>query len=252
MLVVEGPHDKRVFLDRTLARQQVIVSGGRKLLLAAHQVAQQKNVDRLLFLADCDYDIPLKLLTPAKGMVITEHADLEADLLACGGWNRLISILIPETLDDDDRFEEIVSQVIFRTTALAEVVGRYRRVARVHAFKAETDVRYGKYRTSKDNVDEDKLARALWQNSSDCPLNFADLVAKMNDIDRTYDNCNGHDLVAALSHVLREDFGLRGHDAESLETLLRSSISDRDFAKWSAVQRIHRWEQENGFVLLAR
>lgn len=250
MLVVEGPHDKRVFVDRTNRRQQILVSGGRRLLLAAHAMVLEKGVNRLLFLADCDYDIPMKILTPAPALVITEFADLESDLMAYGGWDRLVSHLIPETLDNDDRFYEVASIVKMRTIGLAEVIGRYRRIARLHAFKAETDVRHIKYRPSPDVVDEGKLVRALWQNSEGCPLTFAELASKVNDIEQRYENCNGHDLMAAFSHVIREDFNVRGQTADSLEILLRLGMTDRSFADWSVIKRIRRWELETGYSLL--
>lgn len=251
ILVVEGPDDKRLFAGRTLQRQQVIAAGGRRLLLASHSAARAKNYDWLVAVTDCDYDVTMKLLRPEPGLVITEHADLEADLLAGGGWERLVAQLVPAALDDDDRLNEIMAAAMARTVALADVVGRYRRVAREFSFKAETEIRHTRYRRSgTDQVDIDRLLRSLWQGSEECTLDLNEFSDRISAIPADYDNCNGHDLVAAFQHVLREDYGVRGVTTENLEDYLRYGVSDGAFEDWSVTTRIRRWEQEKNISIL--
>jgi hypothetical protein len=251
ILVVEGPDDKRLFSERTVYRQQVIAAGGRRLLLASHTASLTRKYDSLIFVTDCDYDVAMNLLSPAPGLIITEHADLESDLLAYGGWERLVVQLVPAALDDDDKLDEIVVAVMARTVALADVLGRFRKVARELGFIADTDIRHTRYRRSgTDQIDEERLLRSLWQHSEECTLNLEDFTARINSIRSDYDNCNGHDLVRALQHVLREDYGVRGVSVENLEDLLRHGVSKDSFETWSVTVRIRRREHESNITLL--
>lgn len=251
VLVVEGPDDKRLFAERTLRRQQVIAAGGRRLLLASHTVAVTRNYHWLVAVTDCDYDVAMKLLRPEPGLIITEHADVESDLLAEGGWERLVAQLVPAALDDDETLNEIAVAVMARTVAFADVVGRYRRVAREVGFTAETDIRHTRYRRAgTEQVDEERLLRSLWQSSEECTLDLNEFSERISSIRSDYDNCNGHDLVKALQHVLREDYGIRGVTAENLEDFLRYGVSKEAFEAWSVTERIRRWEQENNLTLL--
>jgi hypothetical protein len=251
ILVVEGPDDKRLFAERTVRRQQVIAAGGRRLLLASHATAIAQKCDWLIFVTDCDYDVAMQLLRPAQGLVITEHTDLESDLLALGGWERIVTQLVPAALDDDDIFNEIVAAAMARTVALADVVGRYRRVAREFGFVANTDIRHVRYRRSgAEQVDEERLLRSLWQSSEECTLDLKEFGDRIRAISSDYNNCNGHDLVKALLHVLREDFGVRNVTDENLEDLLRHGVSKEEFESWSVTSRIKRWEQKTSVTVL--
>jgi len=251
ILIVEGPDDKRLFADRTVQRQQVIAAGGRRLLLASHTAALSKKYDWLIAVTDCDYDVSMGLLRPEPGLIVTEHADLEADLLACGGWERLVMQLIPAALEDDDEFDLIVAAVMARTVAIADVLGRYRRVARDVSFVADTEIRHTKYRRAgTDQVDEERLLRALWQSSEDCTLDLKEFSERIGAIRADYNNCNGHDLVRALLHVLREDYGVRGVTADNLEDLLRHGVSKEEFETWSVIARIRQWELEGNLTVL--
>jgi len=251
MLVVEGPDDKRLFADRTVHRQQVIAAGGRRLLLASHIAARSKKYDWLICVTDCDYDVTMGLLRAEPGLIITEHADLESDLLACGGWERLVMQVVPAALDDDDRLDEIVAAVMSRTVSLADVLGRYRRVAREAGFAINTDIRHTKYRRSgTDQVDEERLLRSLWQGSEECTLDLNEFSGRIGAMQADYNNCNGHDLAKALLHVLREDFGIRSITADNLEDLLRHGVSKEEFEAWRVVARIRQWERESQVAIL--
>ena len=247
----KGQITKRLFAERTVRRQQVIAAGGRRLLLASRTVALAKKHEWLIYVTDCDYDVTMNLLRPGPGLIITEHADVEADLLAGGGWERLVAQLVPAALDDDDKLDEIMAAVMARTVALADVLGRYRRVAREVGFTAETDIRHTRYRRSGANqVDEERLLRSLWQSSEECTLDLNEFSDRIGAIQPDYNNCNGHDLVKALQHVLREDYGIRGVTPENLEDFLRYGVSKEAFEAWSVTERIRRWEQETHIVVL--
>jgi hypothetical protein len=244
VLIVEGPDDKRLFAPLVRNRQQVVAAGGKGLLLAAQSLALEQENDRVLFLADCDYDVALENLAPANNLIITTYADVEADLLDLGAVRHLVEDLVPATLDSDEYLEEVVDAVFTRSVALSDVLGRARRVARAEGFQVETkSVRHHKYRRRySDEVDEPKLIRTLYQSSPDCPLPYDELESLVGKISRGYANCNGHDLIAAIGHVLRDDFGVRNQTAESLEKLVRYQVPPNMIASWKVIQRIRRWE----------
>ena len=159
--------------------------------------------------------------------------------------------LVPAALDDDERLDEMVTAAMTRTVAFADALGRYRRIARELGIVASTDIRHTRYRRSgTDEIDEERLLRALWQSSEDCTLDLGEFSGRIGSIQSDYDNCNGHDLVRALHHVLREDFGVRGITAETLEGFLRHGVSREAFEEWSVTKRIRQWEASANIELL--
>jgi hypothetical protein len=171
ILVVEGPDDKRLFCNHALHRQQVVGAGGRRLLLTAHALTQSHSRDDIVFVTDCDYEVALGRLRPAPNLVITEHADVESDLVALGGVERLTIELVPRALESDDVLHEIVNAVLYRSVALAENVGVLRKLALEHGFEIDTsELRFRKFRDpGSDTVDDAKLVRSVLQGT-DCPL----------------------------------------------------------------------------------
>jgi hypothetical protein len=252
VMTVEGPDDKRFWCSRTYHRQQVITAGGRRLLLSARTLVNARKLDGVIFLTDCDYEVALGSLTPDSGLIVTKHADLEADLIAIGGLEEIIVQLVPATLNDDDMIKEVTSSVKQRAIALAEPLGRMRLVAKREAFPISTEIRHQKYR--RDNtaeVDLPKLVRVVVQNSPDCPLTHEELFERVVSVPVNYNNCNGHDLVSAINHVLRVDFGVRDQTPESVASLLRNAIPTSRVAQLDMVGRIRRWEQQNERTVLS-
>jgi hypothetical protein len=251
LLVVEGPDDKRLFCSHTLHRQQVIGAGGRRLLLSALAFADQHGRNDVLFVTDCDYEVALGRLHPSANLVITEQCDVESDLVALGGVERIVLELVPDTLESDDTLNHVVNAVLTRSVSLAQNLGALRKMAVQHGFEISTDVRFGKFRTDESaDVDDEKMVRSVLQGT-DCPL---DLGAALETVRRERCGltiCNGHDLMGAINHVLRADFGVRDQTPESLEALLRHGLQRETFSEWSVVVRIRRWEEVTGRRVLA-
>src|SRR5262249_53384905 len=134
VLIVEGPNDKRLLCTRAINRQQIMTAGGRRLLLSAHSLAVARKFDGALFLTDCDYEVVLGSLRPAPSLVITKHADVEADLLDAGGLQELVLQLVPAALNDDADLNRITEAVRERSVVLAELLGRIRQVAKSEGF----------------------------------------------------------------------------------------------------------------------
>ncbi len=246
VLVVEGPDDKRLLCDRSYSRQQVLVTGGRRLLLSAHSLLTTEKLSGILFLTDCDYEVPSGTLSPSQDLIITRHADVEADLLDVGGFEAVVLHLVPAALNEEDDLLRISSEVRERSIALAEPLGRIRRIAKSEAVEIDTDIRHHRYRkTNAVEVDEERLTRAIWQ-ASDFALPLQEFKERVDALDRSYNNCNGHDLVAACNHVLREDFGVRDQTSATIAMLLRTVIPERKFARLDFMDRIRRWEERTG------
>ncbi len=252
ILIVEGPDDKRFFCTRTHHRQQVIASGGRRMLLSAHAYAARREIDGIAFLTDCDYEVALGTLTPSWDLIITHHADIEADLLDLGGFEQLVLQVVPAALNDERELTRITHAARQRAVALADVLGRIRRVAKQEGFVIDADIRHHKYRKQdSDEIDEKKLTRAVFQAATDPTLELGEFEQRVMQIDQSYNNCNGHDLVAALHHVLRDDFGVRGQSVEHMEHLLRTGISAKSFVELDVVIRLKTWEQRTGRQIIA-
>jgi len=247
VLIVEGPDDKRFLCSRTCYRQQVIAAGGRRMLLAAHAVPVIRELNGIVFLTDCDYEVTLGNLSPSEGLIITRHADIEADLLDAGGFKRLILQVVATALDNEEELTRITAAARQRSIALADVLGRTRQVAKSEGFKIDTgSIRHHKYRLpGSADVDEKKLIRAVYQASREPTLPFDIFAERVISIGPSYDNCNGHDLIAALNHVLRDDFGVRGQSPDQLETLLRATIPETAFLALDFVARLQQWEERN-------
>lgn len=251
VLVVEGPDDKRLFSLHTVHRQQVIGAGGRRLLLSALALADRNGRDDILFVADCDYEVAFGRLRPTPNLVITEQADVEGDLVALGGVNRLVAELVPMALESDEHLVRIVDAVLVRSVAIAENLGILRKIAVEHGFELDTDVRFGKFRERDSaNINDAKLVRSVLQGT-ECPVEYDACLDRVRRERRGLAVCNGHDLVSAICHVLRVDFGVRNQTPETLQALLRHGLQRETFLEWSVVARIQRWQRRAGRRLFA-
>ena len=254
ILVVEGPDDKRLFSRWTATRQQVIATGGRTLLLSAHERAIQLNYLDIVFLTDCDYEVPLGYLLPGSpSLVITTHADVESDLAMIGGILEVVAELVPAANESTAALESISNEVMVRSVAIAEPLGRMRFVGRRGGFHVRTDIRMNRHRTQgTDDVDLEKIVQTVIGTSPECPHSVAELSHLIADVPTGYSMCNGHDLSAAVNQVLRDDFAVRGQTPDSIERLLRQSVRAADLVGWNVVQRLHAWENASDTLLFDR
>ncbi|WP_157930975.1 toprim domain-containing protein [Mycobacteroides abscessus] len=246
IIVVEGPDDKRLLCTKTVHQGQIITTGGKVFLLEAHRVAAERKIDSVVFLTDCDYEVGHGELSAQLNLIISKNADIESDLLENGGFKRLVVELVAAALDSEEAAESIAREVEDRSVAIAEVIGRLRIVARTHGFEIDTDIKYRKYRQRHTaTVDEEKLIRTVIQGSPDCAMKSEEVKEIVSKLPRHYHNCNGHDLVAATNHVLRDDYGVRNETPESLERLLRTSTPKSVFEELDVARYLRRWEQQH-------
>ncbi len=245
VLVVEGPDDKRLFGPRCLHSQQVIASGGKPLLLAAHAAARAQGLEGVVFVTDCDHDVLLDRLRPHPTLIVTEYADVEADLAQLDGLRQLVNEFVPAALNSDDDLHRLTAELFTRSVAFAEPLGQLRLLANREGFKINTSaIRHRKYRPRRSNdVDVGAMARVVIQNSDECSISFEECWDRVNTGPKGYALCNGHDLLSAAAYVLHEDFGMETRSGQDLAVILRSGLQPSSAERWSVVRRLRRWEQ---------
>jgi hypothetical protein len=252
ILIVEGFDDRRVFAQKAKP-QQIVVSGGRKLLLAAHRALDADDLGRLVFLTDCDHEVSRGTLKGAHDLIITRNRDVESDLLELGGLRKVLLEVVPRACDSEHDLDLITTQVMTRITNLAEPIGRLRNALQSRGEELNlTNLDLSKVRpTGSDLVDVDRLVRTIVQRSHMVSTKPQDALNMVQSEPGGYRVCNGHDLLAALSHVLREDFNRGDAGTPHLAGLLRSTVLDSEiFEQWTVVRRIRAWQRSFGrFVL---
>jgi hypothetical protein len=244
VLFVEGSDDKRFIYSRARNRQQIVVANGRGRLLTTYALARTRGIEGLVFLIDCDYEVARGNISPAEDLIISQHADIESDLFDLSGFERIALQFVPRTLNNDEELERVINHLMQRAVVFADALGKIRRVAIDLACKVDTKtVRHNRYRQgSGAQIDVPRLVRTLVQNSPDCTISVQEFQSRVDAIPSHYDNCNGHDLAAAVNHILREDFGVRDQTPDSIETTLRMSTPDAEFEKLKVTEYLRRWE----------
>jgi hypothetical protein len=249
-LVVEGPDDKRLLVRQVQTASQIIVSGGRTLLLAAHRTADADDLRRIAFLTDCDFEVGFGNLQPARSLVITMNADVEADLLDLGIFHSIALELVPDALQSDKAAESIGKILRARSVEFAATLGQIRQLAKVHGVEINLDdIKYKKVRVPGTvTLDKALLIRKVGQQLRHCGLTVPAFETAVTAMPSGYKYCNGHDIINALQFVLREDFRVAVDRAELARhvRLAASSILDR----WPVLVRLRKWQDETRKTLL--
>ena len=111
------------------------------MLLAAHALAVESGEQRILFLTDCDYEVTLGRLEMQPQLVVTQHTSIESDLIAVGALRDLVAEVILQSADNDDDLDAHTQQVLDRAVALAEPLGRLRRLSQSEGFPIDPQLR---------------------------------------------------------------------------------------------------------------
>jgi hypothetical protein len=254
VLVVEGWDDKRLFVQHTQRPDQVLVAGGKSLLLGTRDAADAVDLKRIVFFADCDYDVPRGTLHAGNGLVLTANADVECDLLSLGVLEQVVTELIPAVVRDDIA-EEIAALILDRATPLAIDLGRIR----IAAFAASEsmrpqDLELRKFRAlNTDRVDTPKLIRSAHGTADGGPVvSLQEFATICMEVPNSYSICNGHDLVRAVTDVIRRDFRMTAVNEDLVSRCLRLSLNRERFSTWSVAKRVRAWEDAMGVTVLAR
>jgi hypothetical protein len=258
VLVVEGSDDRKLFSLLCVSPAQVIVAGGKDLVLAAHGALRSEDVDRLVFLVDCDGDVGRGTLRGSMNLIITEHADVEGDLIALGALESVVMQLVPAVASGERDAASVAATVQASVCRLAEPVGRVRRAARLASIPLKTvrqqDMEYTEI--GKKTREDLALAEALRQVARAAglsPYQTKRIAERLGQTPRGFDVCNGHDLVEAVREVLVSEYTVPGGRAavRSADVPLRMAMQDAARREvWSVIARLRRWEAHSGSELL--
>jgi hypothetical protein len=251
-LLVEGRDDKRIFVPFAIHHSLIIVCDGRTRLLRIYGEMTESDHMSMLPVTDCDYEVALETLKGSPDIVITENADVEADLLRLGLLERVIHHLLPREVAGRGDVERTATDVLRRATDLSEPLGRARMAAQPLGYAlALENFRFGRHRLNDGSPDVDKIVRTVHNQIRDA-ISLDDFRVRYRATPDEPFMCKGNDLMAACSYVLREDFRARiSVDGEMLDLISRVGVSDtRVFEDWPVCKRIRRWEKRTGRNIL--
>jgi len=73
ILVVEGATDQKLFRRLCHDPQQILVTDGKPILLDAYTSMQRQDRGKIVFVVDCDGDVPQGTLRGAPDLVVTRY-----------------------------------------------------------------------------------------------------------------------------------------------------------------------------------
>jgi hypothetical protein len=256
ILIVEGHDDVRVFAPHCIGGESVLPCGNKKKLLDAYARLRPGEEARLVFVADCDYDVPANRLTGQHNLILTERVDIEADLISLGLFRRVVHEIVPSASGSDVQCAAIATAVIGRAGALAEAIGKFRLVSTCDDLGLRFDgIVYRRYRAKGGSVvDFAKLGHALHKTSPNCGVTPDELIARAKSVAGDPKLRNGKDTIEIAKIVLHEDFGIKKAEVANLAVLIRLALSGdtATMARWSVVRRLANWQTSVGRVVLQR
>lgn len=209
-LILEGADDRKLFSPLCFASSQLVIAGGKSLVLEAHGSMRAEDVGRFAFLVDCDDDVAEHGLRGRHDLIITEHHDVENDLLALGALELVVAQLVPAVASGDAEAADVAELVAANAKILAAPVGCVRRAARAQAISLgslrQQDMDYFAIGTCTAG---DRRETALQQvgRAADLTAHQARRIRQeLGSVPADHDVCNGHDLVEAVRAVLVRDY----------------------------------------------
>ena len=249
---LEGEDDRRALGGRFVPHEQLVVTDGKARLVAARRSIEPGDESCFVFLADCDFDVPARLLSPEPNLLLTRNPSLETDLVEAGLARQLVEELVPRSKwhhGDADRTAEIL---VSNAVALAEGLGKIRHASRCMGLALDfTTMRANlrRYRRSR-GADLEKMLDVLAADREQPMFDREALAASVADTPSGLLVCDGHDLEQAIAAVLREDFGLSGEDARAVPRVLRASLDRDRFEGTEIGQRLVGWQGTFGRRIL--
>lgn len=252
ILVVEGESDRRLFRGLCQEPKQIVVSTNKQLSLEAHERMSSKDRGRIVFLVDCDHDVSRGRLRGGADLIITKHSDLEADLIDLGVLESVVAEVVKGV--DEDNVGHVAAQVKARAVAFATPIGRIRQAARNHQINMKAMQSYEIDFGSFEGESGIAIQRVLVEVSRRAALTAHQgkrVAAEVESIQGGFVVCNGHDLVAAVEHVLRTEHGVSRAQVRSVDSMMRMGLRPRLAEPWIVVKRLRRWEAAHERRILA-
>jgi hypothetical protein len=244
-LLVEGSKDPRVF--RNLVDDNVcdvVQTEGKRNATGALNVLRKSNHKGALVVVDSDFSRLDGQLILDPDVVWTEDHDIEAMLLKSPAPEK---VMIEYDLKVDAFGKDLSVSLAKGVMPLG--------YARLSSIKDKLNLNFKDLDHSKflvgppAAIDQPKLAKELLAKNPHCKLAAKDLIGLMDKlVDGKHDcwqvSC-GHDMTAALSHMLTKKFG-REIPSWTVERQLRLSYHPTDFVGTALHKEIKEWEERNG------
>jgi hypothetical protein len=249
--MLEGRDDAVVFSSRVVSLESIVACGNKRILQEAFDRGVVEDRKRIIFIADCGYDVPAGRIRPGPGLVLTRHTDRETDLAQAGVIRATVLRAIPRARASDAAAAAITSDVFAKAIELAEVTGRLRYIAATEQIPLSFEaLKLRRFRRKADgHIDRTAAIEAVRQRSSGASLDAQELAALFDNCPSGLEVCHGKDMIQAVRTVIHQDYGVSLRDLEFIPELFRS-IDDSVFESWEVVARIRRWETETGVRLL--
>lgn len=236
------------------AGEQVVVTNGKRLLTGAHQSMRPQDRGRIVFIRDCDDDVRRGELKPAPDLIVTKHADVEADLIALGALEKVVAELVDGAVASHETLKRITEELVERALGVGIPLGRVRRAAH----EAGVALEFESHDLNFDRLREAGVAKVELERAADEIARLGRLTsrqqeriqAKIDAIPGDALICNGKDLIAAAGAILKSDFRVRSPAVRSMTQLVRIGVTDRRDT-WDVVRRIRLWESQHGRRVLA-
>lgn len=251
-LVVEGGRDRRIFGRRVCSPALVVPAGSRQAVIEAHDRHDPDSNHQIAFLVDCDYEVPLGRLAPSEGLVISENADADVDLVSLTGLRAFTADVVPSALEGDEELEETVSLLRGTAEDVAMILGAVRFVsARDNLGLSVNGLRLRKVVNPDGSLDEERLLEMIVSRSRGVSLSPEDLRQLIGEVELRLSLCQGHDYMESIAVVLRRVFNINTYHVAHIETNIRLAVSDAEFDSWSVVRRLKKWEVAKGIRLFS-
>ncbi|MEV6194792.1 hypothetical protein AB0M19_20635 [Streptomyces sp. NPDC051920] len=253
VLVVEGPDDKRVFARHVADPAQILPAGGRRILLSAHESANDTQRQKIIFVTDCDYEVRRGSLRGAPDLVITTFTDMESDLLALGLVESVVLELVPRALESRAACNQISTRIRTRAEQLALPLGRLRMAAQPLGIPLNLDdIKLSRYWDPKTgSVNLTRLVDAMHSKVSSI-IDFNGWRKLIADAPEDIGMCHGKDLVRALAFLLKSEYRVDGASVELVARIIRASLAGHHLESWEVIRRIKMWQEMNRrYVLTA-
>lgn len=256
-LIVEGSDDRKLFSSLCFVSSQIVIAGGKSLVLEAHAALRPGDVGRFVFVVDCDGDVGAGGLRGRPDLIITEHSDIESDLIALGALEAVVGQLVPAVASGDIDAADVAELVYGAATELAAPVGCVRRAARRRSISLsalrQQDMDYLAIGSAATASRYDAALQQVTRCAGLTTYQARQIRDRIAPAPTTIESCNGHDLVEAVRAVLIRDHRISGGKAavRSVDALLRMSMLDPARREsWGVIARLRRWEAAHACDLL--
>jgi hypothetical protein len=246
LLIVEGGNDARTLSPRWIPAEQILAVGGKPVLTDAFDMVRPQ--ERLAFLRDCDYDVPAgRARLGLANLVLTEHVDLDADVLMSAAFPRILPQVLPYGEHD---FDNLAREILDRAVEFASTVGRVRAVASIHDVHLSISIEPELYRRATTAlIDERAIVAEVHRRSPRSRMSLEEMRGHVAARTGGPKVCLGADLLSGIQDVLLRDYGASRRVVEALPELLRVALDEGDLERMAVVQRLREWETQLGCQL---